>query len=171
MPVVFLDEVGEYCQVIMFCDDVAGQDGLMIDPDDFRKHIKPQWKRIFDFMKTKKSAKMCLHSCGTINAILDDIVEIGVEVINPVQVSNPQMDTKLLKKQYGKDLSFWGAVDTQHVMPDGTTGEVEDEVRRRIDDLTPEGGYILSAVHCIQPDVPTKNIFKLYGCALEYGKY
>lgn len=167
----FLDDVGEYCQVIMFCDDVAGQDGLMIHPDDFRKYIKPQWKRIFDFMRTKTSAKMCLHCCGNITAILDDIVEIGIEVINPVQVSNPQMDTKQLKKNYGKDLSFWGAIDTQHVMPNGTVDEVRDEVKRRIDDLAPGGGYILSAVHSIQPDVPTQNIFQLYDCALDYGKY
>ena len=167
----FLDEVGEYCQVIMFADDVAGQDGLMIHPEAFRKYIKPQWKRIFDFMRTKTTAKMCLHCCGNITAILDDIIEIGIEVINPVQVSNPQMDTKRLKKRYGEHLSFWGAIDTQRVMPMGTAGEVKDEVKRRIDDLAPGGGYILSAVHSIQPDVSTENIFTLYDTALEYGNY
>ena len=150
---------------------MAGQDGLMIHPDDFRKYIKPQWKRIFDFMKTKTKAKMCLHCCGNITPILDDIVEIGVEVINPVQVSNPQMDTKLLKDRYGKDLSFWGAIDTQNVMPMGNVAQVEDEVKRRIDDLAPGGGYIMSAVHSIQPDVPTENIFALYDTTLEYGRY
>jgi uroporphyrinogen decarboxylase len=167
----FLDEVGGYCQVVMFADDVAGQSGLMIHPDAFRKYIKPQWKRLFDFVRTKTQAKLCLHCCGNITAILDDIVEIGIEVINPVQVSNPQMDTKLLKKRYGDQLSFWGAIDTQHVMPMGTVDEVKDEVRRRIEDLAPGGGYILSAVHSIQPDVPTENIFALYDTALNYGRY
>jgi uroporphyrinogen decarboxylase len=167
----FLSEVGEYCQVIMFADDVAGQDGLMIHPDAFRKYIKPQWKRIFDFMRTKTDAKLCLHCCGNITAILDDIVEIGIEVINPVQVSNPQMNTKNLKKRYGNDLSFWGAIDTQNIMPKGSVKDVKDEVMRRIDDLAPGGGYILAAVHSIQPDVPTENIFALYDTALEYGRY
>ena len=96
---------------------------------------------------------------------------IGIEVINPVQVSNPQMETKLLKKRYGNQLSFWGAIDTQYVMPMGTIDEVKDEVKHRVDDLAPGGGYILSAVHSIQPDVPTENIFALYDMALEYGSY
>ncbi len=113
-----------------------------------------------------------MQNCAYIvAAIMDDIIEIGIEVINPVQVSNPQMDTKLLKKRYGDQLSFWGAIDTQHVMPKGNTDEVKDEVKRRIDDLAPGGGYILSAVHTIQPDVPTENIFTLYDTALKYGKY
>lgn len=167
----FLDEVGHRCQIIMFADDVAGQDGLMISPDAFRRYIKPQWKRIFDAIRRKTQAKLCLHCCGNILAIMDDIVEIGVEVINPVQVSHPDMNTKNLKKRYGDHLTFWGAIDTQHVMPKGTVKDVEDEVKRRIDDLAPNGGFILSAVHSIQPDVPTENIFALYDMAMQYGRY
>ncbi len=167
----FLDEVGEYIEVVMLGDDIAGQNGLMIHPNHFRKFIKPQWKRLFDFMRTRTYAKMCLHCCGNITAILDDIVELGIEVINPVQVSNPQMNTKALKQKYGDKLVFWGAIDTQHVMPMGLVKDVRKEVKNRIEDLAPGGGYILAAVHTIQPDVPPENIVELYDTALEFGRY
>ncbi len=167
----FLDEVGEYLEVIMMGDDVAGQNGMMISPNDFRKFIKPQWKRLYDFIRTRTDAKLCLHCCGDITAILDDIVEIGIEVINTVQVSNIRMDTSFLKQNYGDKLVFWGAIDTQFVMPMGTVEEVRQEVKKRIDDLASGGGYILAAVHTIQPDVPSENMVALYDTALEYGKY
>jgi len=167
----FLEAIGEYLEVIMFSDDIAGQDGMMISPNDFRKFIKPQWKRLFDFIRSRTDAKLCLHCCGNITAILDDIVEIGIEVINPVQVTNPQMNTRLLKQNYGDKLAFWGGIDTQFVMPMGTVEDVRQEVKKRIDDLALGGGYILSAVHTIQPDVSNENIVALYDTALEYGKY
>jgi uroporphyrinogen decarboxylase len=167
----FLDEVGEYIEVVMLGDDIAGQSGLMIHPNDFRKFIKPQWKRLFDFMRSRTNAKMCLHCCGNITAILDDIIDLGIEVINPVQVSNPKMNTKSLKQNYGDKLVFWGAIDTQHILPNGSVEDVRKEVKGRIDDLAPGGGYILSAVHTVQPDVPSENLVALYDAALEFGKY
>ncbi len=143
----------------------------MISPKSFREIIKPQWKRLFQFLKTRTSAKLALHTCGNITQILDDIVELGVDIINPVQVAAKDMDTRRLKKEYGDKLTFWGAIDTQKVLPYGTPEDVRKEVRMRIEDLAPGGGYILAAVHTIQPDVPPENIRVLFDAAKEYGKY
>ena len=167
----FLDAIGDYVQIIMFADDIAGQDGMMISPKSFRNVIKPQWRRLFQFLRRRTNAKLALHTCGNIREILDDIVELGVDIINPVQVAAKGMDTRWLKKEYGDKLSFWGAIDTQKILPYGTPEDVRKEVRMRIDDLAPEGGYILSAVHTIQPDVPPENICVLFDEAREYGKY
>ncbi len=167
----FLDAIGEYAQIVLFADDIAGQDGMMISPESFRKIIKPQWKRFFQFLKGGTKAKLALHSCGNITEILDDIVELGVDIINPVQVSAKGMDTRRLKKEYGDKLTFWGAIDTQQILPYGSPEDVRREVRKRIEDLAPGGGYILSAVLTILPEVPPENICAMFDAALEYGKY
>jgi uroporphyrinogen decarboxylase len=167
----FLGAVGEYCQIVLFADDVAGQDGLMIRPESFKEIIRPQWKRMFDFLRNRTDAKLCLHCCGNIYDILDDIVEIGVEVVNPVQVSHPAMDTRRLKQDYGDRLVFWGSIDTQRVLPFGSPEDVEKEVKKRIDDLAPGGGFILAPVHCITSDVSPENIRAMFDTAREYGRY
>ena len=108
---------------------------------------------------------------AVITEILDDIVELGVDIINPVQVSAKGMDTRRLKKEYGDKLTFWGAIDTQKILPYGSPEDVRREVRKRIEDLAPGGGYILSAVLTILPEVPPENICAMFDAALEYGKY
>ena len=112
-----------------------------------------------------------MHSCGGISPFLDDLIELGVDVINPVQVSAQGMDTAQLKARFGKRLCFSGGIDTQHVLPYGSTQDVREEVQRRIRDLAPGGGYLLAAVHTIQPDVPVENICAMYEAAQEYGTY
>ena len=103
--------------------------------------------------------------------ILDipDLIEIGIDALNPVQVSAAHMDTKRLKQEFGQDLTFWGGVDTQRVMPWGTPGQVRDEVRRRVDDLAAGGGYVLCAVHNLQAEVPPENVVTMYEAALACG--
>ncbi|NQT04590.1 MAG: hypothetical protein HQ577_01130, partial [Dehalococcoidia bacterium] len=103
--------------------------------------------------------------------LLPDLIDIGVDVIHPVQVAAKDMDSSKLAADFGDRLCFWGAVDTQFVLPKGSTDDVKAEVRRRIRDLAPGGGYILGAVHNIQPDVPVENILAMYEAAKEYGKY
>ena len=168
----YLDYVGPYIQVFTYWDDVAGQNGWLIRPELYRKLIKPKQKRLVEAIKKKTNAKLFYHSCGATRDLIPDLIEIGFDILNPVQVSAKGMDTKELKAQFGRDIVFWGGgVDTQHVLPFGKPQEVVDEVKRRIDDLAPGGGFVFAAVHNIQALVPPENIVAAFDTALEYGKY
>jgi uroporphyrinogen decarboxylase len=168
----YLDEVGEYIQVFTYWDDVCTQDGWLVRPDLYRRLIKPKQKRLVDAIKKKTNAKLFYHSCGATFDLVPDLIEIGFDILNPVQVSAKGMDTKRLKATYGKDITFWGGgVDTQHLLPFGKPEQVVDEVKRRIDDLAPGGGFVFAAVHNIQPFVPPANIVAAFDTALQYGKY
>jgi uroporphyrinogen decarboxylase len=120
-------------------------------------------------MHEMSPAKIFFHTCGSVVDILDDLIEIGIDILNPVQVSAAGMDPTALKMRFGERLSFWGAVDTQHILPHGNTAEVEQEVERRIEELGQGGGYILGAVHNIQPDVPLENIRVMFEHACRYN--
>jgi uroporphyrinogen decarboxylase len=167
----YLDEVGPYLQVFTYWDDISTQDGWMIRPDIYRKMVKPKQRRLVEAIKKKTNAKLFFHSCGATFDLVPDLIEIGFDILNPVQVSARGMDSKRLKQAYGEDITFWGGVDTQHVLPFGSVQDVRDEVRRRIDDLAPGGGFVFATVHNIQAFVPPENIMAVYETALEYGKY
>jgi uroporphyrinogen decarboxylase len=168
----YLDQVGPYIQVFTYWDDVAGQDGWLIRPELYRRLIKPKQRRLVDAIKRKTNAKLFYHSCGATRDLIPDLIDIGFDILNPVQVSAKGMDTKALKAEFGGDIVFWGGgVDTQRVLPFGTPGEVAEEVKRRIDDLAPGGGFVFAAVHNIQPLVPPENIVAAFDTALEYGRY
>jgi len=160
--------VGSEVDVLVGSDDLGLQDGLMISPQAYRELIKPRHRRYFQQMHDMSPAKVFFHSCGSLAAIMDDLIEIGVEVLNPVQVSAAGMEPGALKQRYGERMSFWGAVDTQRVLPRGTVEDVKAEVEQRIEQLGREGGYVLGAVHNLQPDVPLENILALFGHAREY---
>ena len=166
----FLDIAGPYIQAIRAGDDLATQRGPMMSPKSYRAQLKPYYKRYFDFVKSKTDAKIFYHSCGNVSAFVDDLAEIGVEALNPVQVS-AMGDTAALKERYGEKVSFWGSIDTQHVLPNGTPDEVEQEVRHRIRDLGPGGGLVVASVHNIQPDVPTANIVAMADATRRWGRY
>lgn len=168
----YLDQVGPYIQVFTFWDDVCGQDGWLIRPDIYVKMIKPKQRRLVEAIKKKTDAKLFYHSCGATFDLIPHLIDIGFDILNPVQVSARGMDTRRLKATFGKDITFWGGgVDTQRVLPFGTPAEVRDEVRRRIDDLAPGGGFVFAAVHNIQAFVPPENIVTAFDTALEYGRY
>jgi len=166
-----LQEVGDYLDLIEIWEDISTQQGPLVSPNLYRKIIKPRTKELIQFIKQKTKAKIALHSCGSVSWAIDDFIDIGVEVLNPIQVSAANMDTKMLKARYGDVLSFWGAIDTQRILPHGTPQEVEAEVKRRIDDLASGGGYIMASVHNIQPDVPPENIIAMFDACLKYGYY
>lgn len=166
-----LQEAGAYVDVIFVGDDLGGNDGPLISPHLYHKFIKPRQRRIFDLIHSLTEAKLVYHTCGAVVAFLDDLMEIGVEVLNPVQVSAAGMDTRVLKRRYGEQLAFWGGIDTRFVLPRGSREEVRAEVKRRIEDLGPGGGYVLSSVHNIQPDVPPENVCAMFEAAREYGRY
>jgi uroporphyrinogen decarboxylase len=168
----YLDEVGPYIQVFTYRDDVCTQDGWMIRPEIYRRTIKPLQRRLVESIKKKTNTKLYYHSCGATFDLIPDLIETGFDILNPVQVSAKGMDTKRLKQAYGKDIVFWGGgVDTQNVLPFGSPQDVTDEVKRRIDDLAPGGGFVLAAVHNIQAQVPPENIVALFDTAQEYGRY
>jgi uroporphyrinogen decarboxylase len=168
----YLEQVGDYLQVFTYWDDVCGQKGWLVSPDIYRNMVKPKQRRLVEAIKSKTNAKIYYHSCGAVFELIPDLIEVGFDALNPVQVSAHGMDSKRLKEEYGKDISFWGGgVDTQYVLPFGTPEEVADEVKRRIDDMAPGGGFVFAAVHNIQAFVPPENIVAAFETALEYGQY
>jgi uroporphyrinogen decarboxylase len=166
-----LPKAGPYVDIISESEDLGTQNSLMISPAAFRRYIKPRLRQLFAGIKeAAPHLKILLHSDGAIVPILPELIEIGVDILNPVQVSAKGMgDTAFLKREFGKDLVFWGAVDTQRTLPLGTPQDVRDEVQRRIQDLAPGGGYVLASVHNIQADVPPKNILAMVEAWQQFG--
>ncbi|MCC7447965.1 MAG: hypothetical protein IT324_11140 [Anaerolineae bacterium] len=170
--IALMEAAGDYIDVLVMGDDLGSQTAPLIAPKMYRKMIKPYHADLIAAIKSRGKTKIFFHSDGNIYKLLGDLIEIGVDIINPVQVSAGEMgDTARLKREFGDRLSFNGAIDTRWVLPRGTPSDVQQEVRRRINDLAPGGGYILSAVHCIQPDVPLDNLFALFDEAVTAGRY
>ena len=168
---LFLQEAGEFLDVVFVGDDLATAESVIMSPKTYRDIIKPYHKEYFkNLKKLAPHARLLYHSCGSIFSFIPDLIEVGVDILNPVQVSAQNMDTKVLKEKFGSELSFWGAIDTTRVLPRGTKKEVKEEVRKRIDDLGPEG-YILTSVHDIQPDVPPENVITMFEEARNYGVF
>jgi len=157
--------------VYAFADDLGTQNSLWLSPHTYRKVVKPYHTQVVDFIRRHTDAKIIFHSCGSIYDFIPDLIDVGIDALNPVQVSAAGMEPFLLKSEFGRDLTFWGGVDTQHVLPHGTADEVREEVRKRIDILGRNGGYVLAPVHNIQPDVPAENIMAMVEEAREYRAF
>jgi uroporphyrinogen decarboxylase len=167
-----LDAVGRQVDVIKVADDLGTESTLLISPELYRAFIKPRQKRFYAFLKEHSEAKLLLHSCGAISPLIPDLVEIGVDAVNPVQVSAVGMDSARLKRDFGDRMTFWGGgCDTQRVLPFGTVDDVAAEVRRRIRDLAPGGGFVFTPVHNIQFDIPPEKVMAMYRTARECGGY
>jgi uroporphyrinogen decarboxylase len=168
-----LSEVGEHLDIANEADDVAGQRGLFFSPDIYRRIVKPRQKKIFSFIKKKTPrVKILMHSCGCVREVISDFIEIGVEILNPVQISARNMDPFELKREFGKDITFWGGgIDTQNVLSKGTKQEVIDDVRRNIEALAPGGGFVFTPVHNIQSEVPPENYITMWETLMRYGYY
>lgn len=168
----FLHATGKYLDIIKVGDDLGMQDRLLFSPKMYRNLIKPFHSDYLAFIKQHTSAKIFFHTDGDVFDVLDDLVEIGVEVLNPIQTSAGKMANLVeLKRRYGKKLSFCGGIDTQRVLPLGTSEEVRQEVKRVIQALAPGGGYMLAAVHTIPAETPPQNILAMVDAALEFGQY
>jgi uroporphyrinogen decarboxylase len=158
-----LPQLGETVDVVGEADDLGGQRGPLFSPATYRTLVKPLQRELFDFIHARTDAKVFFHTCGAVRELIPDLLEIGVDILNPVQVSAAGMDTAELKREFGRDVVFWGGgVDTQRILGGGTPAEVRDEARRRIDDLAAGGGFVFATVHNIQPDVPPENILALH---------
>lgn len=165
-----LREVGDLVDLAMFGDDLGTQQGPVLSPALYRRLIKPYHARMAQAIK-RFGKPVLLHSCGSVAAFIPDLIEVGFDALHPIQVSAKDMDSARLKREYGRDITFWGGVDTQRVLPLGTPQEVREEVRRRIADLGSGGGYVLGAVHNIQAEVPVENILAMFEAAREFGRY
>jgi uroporphyrinogen decarboxylase len=168
-----LSLLGDLVDVVQEGDDYGGQQGLLISPQIWREVFKPRLRQLFSHIKRcAPHVSVFFHSCGSIYEIIPDLIEVGVDILNPVQVAAANMDTKRLKREFGDCLTFWGGgVDTQRVLPRGTPEQVREEVKRRIEDLAPGGGFVFATVHNIQADVLPENILAMWEAVQEFGRY
>jgi len=167
-----LAEVGDLVDVVIEADDLAGQNNLLMSPDTYRQVILPRHKRLFQFIKDQADIKLFYHSCGAIRPLIPDLLEAGIDILNPVQISARGMDLFELKREFGDDLVFWGGgVDTQGVLDSGTPDEVRADVKRNIEALAPGGGFVFAAVHDIQANVSPENIMAMWQAWKDFGAY
>ncbi len=168
----FLDEVGDVVDVIMIGDDLAGQNGPLFNPELYRQIVKPRHKQLVQTIKSRTKAKIWYHTCGACTTYIPELIDNGIDILNPVQISADHMAPAELKRQFGDKLTFWGgAIDAQHVLPNGTPEQIRDDVRKNLEAFKPGGGYVFNNVHNIQAGVPPENILALYDAAYEFGRY
>jgi len=168
-----LAELGDLVDVVAEGDDFGTQASQLISLDTWRSIIKPrQAELIQTLQKRAPSAKIFFHSCGNIRPFLPEFIDMGIDIINPVHITAQGMEPGQLKKDFGRDVVFWGGgIDTQDILPNGTVEQVKDGVKRSLDIFAPGGGYVFNAIHNIQADVPPENIVAMYETVLEYGWY
>jgi len=158
--------------IILVNDDLGTQTGPMLSPGLYRKRIKPFQQRLFSYLKSVSGLPLLFHSCGSVRWAIPDLIEVGVDALNPVQVSAAGMDSAELKRDFGRDITFWGGgCDTQHVLNRGTPAEVREEVKRRIGNFAPGGGFVFCQVHNIQPEVPPENVVAMLEAAADFAGY
>jgi uroporphyrinogen decarboxylase len=153
-------------------DDLGMEIGPMISPRMWRAWLKPRLQRVFDaYRATRPDILLAYHTCGSVRPFVDELIEMGVQILNPIQVTARGMDAAWLKRTYGHRLAFCGGVDQREVLPHGTPGDVAQEVRRRIGELGPGGGYVLAPTHDIQADTPVENVLAVFQAARRWGVY
>jgi uroporphyrinogen decarboxylase len=167
-----LEEVGDILDVWVYWDDLSGQDSPMISQGWYDKHLKKLHRKLFDKVKSMTDARIFFHICGAARPWIPTLIEVGVDILNPVQISAAGMDPFELKRDFGDDIVFWGgACNPQGALAFGSPQEVSDEVKRSIDAFAPGGGFVFANVHNIQNLVPPENITAMFDTAYEYGGY
>jgi uroporphyrinogen decarboxylase len=181
---VLLDEVANYsigigleliklgADIMLTGDDLGMDVGPMMSLPMWREHLKPRLKGVFDAYKAAKpDIILAYHSCGSVLTFIDELIEIGMEVLNPIQVTAHGMDSAKLKRTYGHQLAFCGGIDQRHLLPTGTPAQVEAEVRKRMLEMGQGGGYIVAPTHDIQSDTPPKNVLTMFDAVKRWGVY
>ena len=168
-----LNELGDVVDIVGEGDDYGTQASQLISPEQFRANYKPHFNRLLKFIKEKAPrVKLMFHSCGNVRPIIPDLIEMGVDILNPVNITATGMEPHQLKKDFGDSIVFWGGgVDTQKVLPTGTTQQVTEDVKKNIEALAPGGGFVFSTVHNIQAEVPAENIMAMIDALCSHGKY
>jgi uroporphyrinogen decarboxylase len=168
----FMEAVGDIVDIVMIGDDIAGQQGPLFSPDFYRSVIKPHHKKLIQHIRSLTQAKIWYHTCGSCVEYIPDLIDIGVDILNPVQTSARNMDPVFLKKKFGNSIVFWGGgIDSQHVLPFVTSDRVKKEVHEALEIFKPGGGYVFNNIHNIQSGVPPGNIIAMYEAAYEFGFY
>ena len=168
----FMEAVGDIVDIVMIGDDLAGQDGPLFSPEFYRAVVKPRHKKLVQHIRSLTKAKIWYHTCGSCVEYIPDLIDNGVDILNPVQTSARNMDPVNLKGQYGNQIVFWGGgVDSQHVLPFATPDKVKNDVKQSIENFKKGGGYVFNNIHNIQSGVPPENIVAMYEAAYEYGFY
>ncbi len=166
----FLEELGDKVDIIKIGDDLGTQESLMISPDMYREILKPLHADYIGFIKERTSAKVFFHTDGDVFPLIDDFIEIGVDILNPIQTSAGKMsDLEGLKHRYGKNIVLCGGIDTHRILNHGTPQAVRDEVRRVMHILGQGGGYLLASVHTIMNDVPAENVLAMVDAVEEFS--
>jgi uroporphyrinogen decarboxylase len=167
-----LKEIGDLVDVVVEADDLGGQTSPLMSPKTYRSLIQPRHKQLFSFIKAQAPVKLFYHTCGAVRVLIPDLIDAGIDILNPVQISSPGMELGELKKNFGRDLVFWGGgVDTQRVLGTATPQQIREHVKQNIEALAPGGGFVFSAVHDIQPNVPPENIIAMWEAWQTYGAY
>jgi uroporphyrinogen decarboxylase len=168
----FLEELGDNVDIIKIGDDLGTQESLMISPKMYRQMIKPVHADFISFIKSRTKAKVLFHSDGDVAPLIEDFIEIGVDILNPIQTSAGSMsDLPSLKKRFGKNMVFCGGIDSHRILPYGSVEEVRQEVRRVMEILGPGGGCMMGAVHTVMNDVPPENVLAMVDAVEEFGHY
>ena len=168
-----LGELEGLVDLVNASDDLASQHSLLMSPSTYRSVVKPRHRRLFASVKeAAPDVKILLHSCGAVRPLIPDLIEVGVDVLNPIQLGATGMDPLELKQDFGQELCFWGGgVDAQGVLSSGTPQQVRDQVKRSIDALAPGGGFVFAADHVIQPNVPPENFLAMWEVCQAYSAY
>ncbi len=161
--------LGDVVDIIRLGDDLGTNIGPFMSPKTYRMLFKPRHTILCDYIKANSNMYILLHSCGSIYKLIPDLIEAGIQILNPVQTNSRDMNPEVLKKAFGKDVTFWGGgADTRSVLPFGTPDEVRDNVRRNIETFAPGGGFVFNTIHNIMPDVPPENIVAMFEAIDEY---
>jgi len=168
----FMAEIGDLVDVVMIGDDLAGQQGPLFSPDFYRRIVKPRQKRLVQHIKSLTEAKIWYHTCGSCQPLIGELIDNGIDALNPVQIGSEKMNPQELKQQFGPHITFWGGgCDSQHVLPFAAPEEITQHVKRNLEIFKPGGGYVFNNVHNIQAGVTAENITAMYDAAYEFGFY
>jgi uroporphyrinogen decarboxylase len=166
-----LDAVGDNADIIQMGDDLGSQQATLISPAMYREIFKPRHRRLFRFIKDRSRLKIFMHSCGSIRGVLGDLIDCGIDIINPVQTNTQGMEPAELKREFGRHVTFWGGgCETQTVLHSGSPEDVERMVRERLEVFAPGGGYVFNQIHNIMANIPPANAIAMFDAAYRYGR-
>lgn len=166
---LYLEAVGDYVQIIQFGDDLGMQDRAQISREMYQQHLKPGHSMLYKYVHENSDCAVFLHSCGSIYSLIPDLIEAGVDILNPVQTSAKDMEPEKLKGEFGDQITFWGGgCDTQGVLPNGSVDEIREHVQERVETFAPGGGFVFNQIHNIQADIPPEKIAAMFDAARDF---
>lgn len=164
--------VGKYVDIFQFGDDLGFQGGVFVPPDIFKSIFFPRYKKMWDYVHDKSDIKIFLHSCGSIYKLIPFLIDAGLDALNPVQTTTENMEPERLKKEFGKDITFWGGgANTRDILASKSPAEVREDVKRRVEIFKKGGGFVFNQIHNVMVDVPPENVIAMFDAAYEFGKY